>query len=206
MIFGLMRKTTHDAIVAELEARIDYLETKSYGLSVLADAQRSKLDKLTEQVTNTPAPTVKTTKQTTTAVPVQTKTVRRPNKSKTEGKVFLANAYAKRAFLEQLIPNAKFEVVGSKISTIFNGKPTVVRVAVLSTFSRGGNYSRSSFTINGANAGEIGVLLNKDQSLHSVFVIKKEHLTKSNNFAMGVTRPEIAQFAHNTSLVLRNFK
>ena len=69
-----------------------------------------------------------------------------------------------------------------------------------------GNYSRSSFTINGANAGEIGVLLNKDQSLHSVFVIKKEHLTKSNNFAMGVTRPEIAQFAHNTSLVLRNFK
>lgn len=202
MVFGLMRESTHKEIVAQLEARIDYLETKSYGLQTLADAQRSKLDKLTEQVTNTPAPTVKTT----TAAPVQTKTVRRPNKSKTEGKVFLANAYAKRAFLEQLIPNAKFEVVGSKISTIFNGKPTVVRVAVLSTFNRGGNYSRSSFTINGANAGEIGVLLNKDQSLHSVFVIKKEHLTKSNNFAMGVTRPEIAQFAHNTSLVLRNFK
>lgn len=190
MVFGLMREATHKEIVAKLEKRIDYLETKSFALEAIAASRQKTIEALGEAGKAATTQTVKAT-------------VAQPKTTSNPSRVALTNIHAKKKFMEQLLPDSKFEIIGTHITTMFNGKRTVVRVATLSDYR-----STTVFAINRANPGDIAVLLNKDQSLHSVFVIKKEHLTKSKtkNFVMDAKRPEIAQFAHNTGLVLRNFK
>ena len=126
MVFGLMRESTHKEIVAKLEARIDYLETKAYGLQTLADAQRSKLDKLTEQVTNTPAPTVTISepKPAAVAAPV------------VEGvaKVLTQNQIERHAnhritVLREALPKAEFQVKANSIRVKFNGGMRRIRLS-----------------------------------------------------------------------------
>ena len=194
MVFGLMREATHKEIVAKLEKRIDYLETKSFALEAIAASRQETIDMLSETGKHIATPTVKATVKAPVAAP--TNDAAKP-------RVVLTNIHAKKKFMEQLLPDAKFQIIGTHVTTMFNGKQTVVRVATMADYK-----DTEVFAINRAAPGEIGVLLNKDQSLHSVLIIKKEHLTnsKTKNFVMDVNRPEVAQFAHNTGLVLRNFK
>lgn len=196
MIFGLMRKTTHDAIVAELEARIDYLETKSYGLSVLADAQRSKLDKLTEQVMNTPAPTVTVSepKPAAVAAPVA--------KVLTQSQIE-RHANHRITILREALPKAEFQVKANSIRVKFNGGMRRIR---LSKVTMQTNTGAKRFSFLNVDQGDICVTVNDDNTLRSVFVAKKEISSKSGNIYVFQDSVQDLSFIQNTSLVLRNFK
>lgn len=200
MVFGLMRESTHKEIVAKLEARIDYLETKAYGLQTLADAQRSKLDKLTEQVTNTPAPTVTISepKPAAVAAPV------------VEGvaKVLTQNQIERHAnhritVLREALPKAEFQVKANSIRVKFNGGMRRIRLSKATIQT---NTGAKRFSFLNVDQGDICVTVNDDNTLRSVFVAKKEMCSKSRNIYVFQDSTQDLSFIQNTSLVLRNFK
>lgn len=188
MVFGLMRESTHKEIVAQLEARIDYLETKSYGLQTLADAQRNKLSKLTEQVVETKSAPVQAT--VAAAAPVK-----KVNMVKRDSKLRLA-------LIEEALPKVKFERRANTIVAKFNGKDSRVRVSKAAAHNSG--IKRFSF-IN-VQQGDICITVNDDNTLRSVFVAKKDMCTKGGRIYIFQDTEQDLNLIQNTSLVLRNFK
>lgn len=199
MIFGLMRKTTHDAIVAELEARIDYLETKSYGLSVLADARLEKLEKVEGEMAKLKAPAVKATP---VAAPAKVM-VEQPKQGEYVRLVSTARSPSTRLnILETVLPKAKFQIKGNAIRVLFNGKPARVRVAQ-PTYRKD---TDKTFTFLNIVPGDICVALNEDQSLRSVFVAKRDMITSGGGIFLVRNSERDINAIQNTNLVLRNFK
>lgn len=194
MVFGLMRESTHKEIVAKLEARIDYLETKSYGLQTLADAQRSKLDKLTEQATVT----ISEPKPAAVAAPVVEGVAKVLTQSQIE-----RHANHRIAVLREALPKAEFQVKANSIRVKFNGGLRRIRLSKATIQT---NTGAKRFSFLNVDQGDICVTVNDDNTLRSVFVAKKEISSKSGNIYVFQDSVQDLSFIQNTSLVLRNFK
>ena len=198
MVLGFMRKTTHDAVVEEMQKRIDYLEFKADFLqevvkthNVAEKPPESKPRKVKASVA--PAPVEVKQEQEVTA----------PVKRRVLGKGIisnLGNPAVKKKLLEEIIPNVNFSIKGGRVYANFNGKMAHVRIS-----REWSTPEVPTWGFTKAKPGEIGVIVEKDDTLKGVFVVRMNKINTVGSCIIN-TEEDVQDIVKNTKLVLRNFK
>lgn len=190
MVFGFMRKSTHEAVVAALEERICYLELKTQLLQdrvISAKNQAQTSEKVTiekQTVVAKPSKPVSNTKK-----PL----VSTPNK--------ILSQQDKLDILGSVLPNVDFEAQHRSIIVKLHGIPTQVRLAIMNV--QGG---RKRWAFNGVKPGQVCVALNEDKSLRSVFVLTANDIADKGSFSLFQGTQRDIKLIQNTGLVIRNLK